>query len=161
MKRIFALTASTVVLIAGAALAQDIPVTVHEYVIAHPADPIVIEDDLAEGFFLPERVVVNPIPENPAYGYIYVDGQPVIVELDSRQVVYLHEAEVPNEAITYIQKHPLDPVTVDSEVQPGTIIPDGVPLTPLPDRPNYAYLYVDGIPVLVNMASRTVVWVEE
>lgn len=161
MKRIFALAASSIVLMAGAAFAQDIPVTVREYVIAHPADPVVIEDELVEGYVLPERVVVNPVPDDPAYGYVYVDGQPVIVELDSRKVVYLREREVPDEAITYIQKHPLDPVTIESEVQPGTIIPDGIPLTPLPDRPEFAYLYVDGVPVLVSMSSRTVVWVEE
>src|SRR5690606_39413572 len=82
-KLIFVSTAAAIVAFSGTAFAQDVvvkvPQTVREYVIAHPADPVIIEENITEGYVLPETVEVHPIPDDPGFGYIYVDGSPVIV----------------------------------------------------------------------------------
>ncbi|GGA82969.1 hypothetical protein GCM10011491_08020 [Brucella endophytica] len=81
---------------AGSASAQDaiiteVPPPVREYVIAHPVEPVVIEEQISPGYVIPETVEVRPVPDSPGYGYIYVNGEPVIVQLESRRVVYLQD----------------------------------------------------------------------
>ncbi|KXF77034.1 hypothetical protein ATN84_13710 [Paramesorhizobium deserti] len=80
----------------GTAFSQDViirevPPPVREYVIAHPVDPVVIEGEISEGYVVPEDIELRPVPEAPQYGYIYVNGEPVIVELENRRVIYLDE----------------------------------------------------------------------
>jgi len=80
----------------GTAFAQDVIVTevpppVREYVIAHPVDPVVLEGEISQGYVIPEDIELQPVPEAPQYGYIYVNGEPVIVELSDRRVIYLGE----------------------------------------------------------------------
>ncbi|GAB1582176.1 DUF1236 domain-containing protein [Phyllobacterium phragmitis] len=91
-----ALIAAGMIAGSGAAFAQDViirevPPPVREYVIAHPVDPVVIEGELSEGYVVPEDIQLQPVPEAPQYGYIYVNGEPVIVELDNRRVIYLED----------------------------------------------------------------------
>lgn len=59
------------------------------YVIEHPVDSVRIEGDLTADYVIPESVVIHPIPDSPEYGYIYVDNRPVVVQLDTRKVVYV------------------------------------------------------------------------
>lgn len=77
--------------VAGAAIgaAASVPEPAREYVIAHPVEPVVIEERVVVGTVVPETIVVQPIPDTPDIGYIYVDGQPVYVKLDNREVVYI------------------------------------------------------------------------
>ncbi|RCS24142.1 DUF1236 domain-containing protein [Phyllobacterium salinisoli] len=80
----------------GSAFAQDMVITevpppVREYVIQHPVDPVVIEGDVVEGYVIPQDIELRPVPDMPQYGYIYVNGQPVIVSLENRKVIYLGE----------------------------------------------------------------------
>ncbi|RCW87928.1 DUF1236 domain-containing protein [Phyllobacterium bourgognense] len=93
MRRILLATA-VVLAMSGSIYAQDavvvdVPQPTREYVIAHPTDPVVIEGDVAIGTAVPEDVKLVPIPDNPDYGYIYVDKQPVIVTMKDRKVVYM------------------------------------------------------------------------
>ncbi len=166
MNKILVLTAAAFFATSGLAIAQDrviveVPQRARDYVIAHPSDPVVIEGDLSQGYVIPESVVVRPIPENPGYGYIYVDGRPVIVALENRQVVYLADdsGRVPDEVITYIERNPLDTVMIDGPIDTGTVIPDDIPLMEIPDQPRYSYVYVDQRPALVETGTRRVVWV--
>ncbi|MBB2970806.1 DUF1236 domain-containing protein [Mesorhizobium sp. RMAD-H1] len=91
-----ALIAAGMIAGSGAAFAQDViirevPPPVREYVIEHPVDPVVIEGEISEGYVVPEDIQLQPVPEAPQYGYIYVNGEPVIVELDNRRVIYLQD----------------------------------------------------------------------
>ena len=63
------------------------PPAVNSYVLATPVDPVTIEGEIVVGQPLPETVVVHPIPEYQTYSYAYVNGQPVIVQTDTRAVV--------------------------------------------------------------------------
>ncbi|MBZ9655018.1 DUF1236 domain-containing protein [Phyllobacterium lublinensis] len=166
MKKVLTLAAAALLATSGLAIAQDsviieVPQRARDYVIAHPADPVVIEGNLSQGYVVPQGIVVRPIPESPGYGYIYVDGRPVIVSLDNRQVVYLDEPArgVPDEVITYVERNPVDAVMVEGPIDTGTVIPEGVPLVAVPDQPRYSYVYVEGRPALVDNGTRRVVWV--
>jgi hypothetical protein len=77
--------------VAGAAIgaAASVPQPAREYVIAHPVEPVVIEERVVVGTAIPETVVIHQIPETPEFGYVYVDDGPVVVRMDSREVVYI------------------------------------------------------------------------
>lgn len=146
----------------------EVPNSARNYVIAHPVDPVPIEGDVQQGYVMPETVVIHPIPDNPDFGYVYVNGQPVIVVLESRQVVYYGEApnagpaipRIPDTVITYIENNPIPPVEVSEELNEGMIVPDDVPLGIVPDQPAFSYVYVNDQPVLVETQSRRIVWME-
>lgn len=171
MKKALTLTAAAFFASSGFAFAQDaviveVPQSARDYVIANPSDPVVIDDELSQGYVVPEDVVVRPIPESPGYGYIYVDGRPVIVSMDNRQVVYLSDTsgpsaggEFPDEVLTYVEKHPSDPVVIEGELSTGTMVPADIPLVAVPDQPRYSYIYVDDRPALVETDTRRIVWV--
>ncbi|MHC1549645.1 DUF1236 domain-containing protein [Phyllobacterium sp. K27] len=171
MKKILVLTAAALLATSGLTFAQDtvvieVPQSARDYVIANPSDPVVIEDELSPGYVVPEDIVIREIPESPGYGYIYVDDRPVIVSTDNRQVVYLSDAGAPSagdafpdEAITYVEKHPSDPVVFEGELTTGAVIPADVPLVEVPDQPRYSYIYVDDRPALIETETRRVVWV--
>lgn len=169
MKKIILIATTAFFTLPCAAFAQDtviieVPRTVQDYVIAHPADPVIIDDDIGEGYILPEAVTVIPIPDDPDFGYIYVDGKPVIVSMQNRRVVYYSEGPdagplIPDDVVTYIETNPSPPVIYEDELVEGAILPDDIPLEIIPDEPTYSYIYVDGRPALVESGTRRILWV--
>lgn len=96
MRRTFIATVACLLLGSSPLFAQDaviveVPQPARDYVIAHPTDPIVIEEDLTMGSVIPEDVELVPIPDSPDYSYVYVDKRPIIVSTKDRKVVYLSE----------------------------------------------------------------------
>jgi hypothetical protein len=94
MKKLFSITAMLMIASSSVVFAQDaviieVPQQTRDYVIANPADPVVIDGDLTQGYVIPEDVQLKPIPDSPQYGYVYVNGHPVIVSLENRKVIYL------------------------------------------------------------------------
>ncbi len=66
-------------------------------------------------------------------------------------------ATAPDKTVTtYVTQNPVPPVALQGRVTVGTVLPDSVTLTPVPDS-QYAYIYLNGHPVLVDNATRTVV----
>jgi hypothetical protein len=78
--------------VAGAAIgaAASVPEPAREYVIANPVEPVVIEERIVVGTRIPQTVVIHQIPESPDLGYVYVDDGPVVVRMESREVVYIN-----------------------------------------------------------------------
>ncbi len=72
--------------IAGAAI--DPNPEVITYVEQNPVEPVYLEGEVVVGAGLPEAVEVHQIPEYE-YQYVYVNGQPVLVEPQSRRIVYV------------------------------------------------------------------------
>lgn len=146
---------------AGAMLgtAATVPEPAIEYVVANPVAPVTIEGGVTAGMTLPATVTLTPIPDYPEYAYVYVDGRPVLVRIENREVVYSPGYVVAPQTVTYVEANPLDPVVIDGGVTVGAAVPAGVQLVEIPDDPAYAYVYTDTGPVLVNKSSRTVVWV--
>jgi uncharacterized protein YraI len=73
-------------LVAGAAVNP--PDERIEYVRSNPVDPIYLEGEAVVGSQLPETVELQTIPDYE-YRYVYVNGQPVLVDPGNRQVVYV------------------------------------------------------------------------
>ncbi|MDQ3560421.1 MAG: DUF1236 domain-containing protein [Pseudomonadota bacterium] len=71
---------------AGAVI--DPPETVRTYVTTNRVDPIYLEGEVVVGAGLPDTVELREIPEYE-YTYVYVNGQPVLVEPSSRRIVYV------------------------------------------------------------------------
>ncbi len=76
--------------VAGATLgaAVDPPKEVRAYVTEHQFEPVYVDGEVVVGATLPEPVVVTPVPQSN-YAYVYVNGVPVLVEPDTRKVVYI------------------------------------------------------------------------
>ncbi|ARP98633.1 DUF1236 domain-containing protein [Pseudorhodoplanes sinuspersici] len=103
----------------------------------------------------------------PAYGYGTTGAayaEPVInAEIDAARGAY---AMAPGAVVTpppavgtYVTNNPLEPVTLEREVFVGAALPRTVELQPVPDY-RYQYVYLnDGQPVLVDPATRRIVYV--
>jgi hypothetical protein len=61
-----------------------------DFAIANPVDPVTAEGDVTVGYILPDGTTITPVPDDPHYGYVYIDGRPVLVENSSRTVVWLN-----------------------------------------------------------------------
>ena len=66
----------------------DPPEEVRTYVTSNQIDPVYLEGEVVVGASLPETVELREIPDYE-YRYVYVNGQPVLVEPSSRQIVYV------------------------------------------------------------------------
>ncbi|WP_206454701.1 DUF1236 domain-containing protein [Aurantimonas marina] len=73
-------------LAAGAVI--DPPETAVSYVRSNQVDPVYLEGEAVVGASLPETVELREIPDYE-YRYVYVNGQPVLVEANTRKVVYV------------------------------------------------------------------------
>lgn len=71
------------------------------------------------------------------------------------------EAAVPEDARVYVVQNPTPPVVLDGELTADTRFNDTVALTPIPEHPDLAYVYIDNRPVIVRTDSRQVVYVPE
>jgi uncharacterized protein YraI len=66
------------------------PTTVREYVVGHPVQPIYLNGEVVVGAGLPPQVALAPVP-GYQYQYAYVNGVPVLVEPQTRQVTYVYQ----------------------------------------------------------------------
>lgn len=96
---------------AGAMLgtAAAVPQPAVDYVVAHPVEPVVIEGGVSAGMVVPEAVTLTPIPDHPEYAYVYVDGRPVLVRMESREVVYSPGYVVAPQTVSYVEANPPRP----------------------------------------------------
>ena len=58
------------------------------YVETNPVEPIFIQGEPIIGAVIPEEVVLNPVPDS-TFLYTNLNGQPVIVNSEDRQIVYI------------------------------------------------------------------------
>ncbi|EYD76094.1 hypothetical protein Rumeso_02283 [Rubellimicrobium mesophilum DSM 19309] len=61
--------------------------------------------------------------------------------------------------VTYVVANPAPAMTMGGEVIVGAGIPEGVELRPIPDSDRYAYLNVNGQPVIVDSSNRQIVYI--
>jgi uncharacterized protein YraI len=80
--------------VAGATLggatgaAAEPPAEVRTFVSSNRADPVFLEGEVVVGASLPETVELREIP-NYEYRYVNVNNQPVLVEPETRRIVYV------------------------------------------------------------------------
>jgi uncharacterized protein YraI len=66
----------------------DPPEQVRTYVTTHQVDPVYLEGEVVVGAGVPDTVELREIPDYQ-YRYVYVNGQPVLVDAKTRQIVYV------------------------------------------------------------------------
>ena len=64
------------------------PETARTYVADNPMDPVYLEGEVVVGAQVPQEVAVQTIPDYE-YEYVYINGQPVLIEPGSREIVYV------------------------------------------------------------------------
>ena len=68
----------------------DPPPQVRTYVTSNPVDPVYLQGEVVVGAGLPETVQLRQVPDYGTYRYVYVNGQPVLVDPASRRIVYVY-----------------------------------------------------------------------
>lgn len=66
----------------------DPPEVARTYVSTNPVDPVYLDGEVVIGAGVPETVTLHAIPDYD-YQYVYINGQPVLVDPGSRQIVYV------------------------------------------------------------------------
>ena len=66
----------------------DPPEKVRTYVTSNRVEPVYLDGEVVVGAGLPETVELREIPDYE-YRYVYVNGQPVLVEPGTRRIVYV------------------------------------------------------------------------
>ena len=64
------------------------PETVTTYVRTNQLEPVYLDGEVVVGASLPDTVELREVPDYE-YRYVYVNGQPVLVEADTRRIVYI------------------------------------------------------------------------
>jgi uncharacterized protein YraI len=72
----------------GAAVIQPPPDEVRTYVTSNAVDPVYLDGEVVVGAGVPDNVTLTEIPHYQ-YRYVYLNGQPVLVEPNSRRIVYV------------------------------------------------------------------------
>lgn len=67
----------------------DPPDTVRTYISSNRLDPVYLDGEVVVGAGLPDTVQLVDVPDYD-YEYVYVNGQPVLVEPESRRIVYVY-----------------------------------------------------------------------
>jgi len=68
------------------------------------------------------------------------------------------ETAVPEPAVNYVVQNPIDPVVVDAEISAGAMLPETVTVHPIPEHPEFAYVYTDSRPIIVKADTREIVY---
>jgi hypothetical protein len=125
----------------------------------HPVDPVLLEGDLEIGATLDADVEIHPIEGDDQFGYIYADNRVWIVDLETRAIVQSPGFIVPERVIAFVEENELDPVEFEGELEAGVVLDADIELAEIPDSEFFGYVYVDGRPALVDLGTRTVIWV--
>ncbi|TPL03243.1 DUF1236 domain-containing protein [Mesorhizobium sp. B2-4-14] len=64
------------------------PAEVRTYVDTHRLDPVYLDGEVVTGAILPDTVELRPIPDYN-YRYVYVNGQPALIDPQTRRVMYV------------------------------------------------------------------------
>lgn len=64
------------------------PDAVRTYVTEHSLEPVYLEGEVVTGSSLPDDVVLGEIPDYD-YRYVYVNGQPALIDPATRRIVYV------------------------------------------------------------------------
>lgn len=140
------------------------PEPVRSYVIANPRPAVQLEGEISQGYVVPDSVELVPVPDNPDYVYFYAgDNRPVIVRAQDRSVVYVDADAVvndgiPDELIGYVRDNPVDPLTIEGDIDVGYEVPVDARLQPVDGYKGYSYFYHNGRPYVVDQTSRRVVY---
>lgn len=60
------------------------------YIEANPQEPVILDGEVVVGAGIPAEVTLYEIPDHAEYRYVTINNQPVLVDPESRQIVYIY-----------------------------------------------------------------------
>lgn len=145
----------------GAVIGADAAVSAESVKFAgeHPVDPLFLDADIDVGFVVAEDMTIHPIEGDDKFGYFYANNRVYIVDLATRTVVQSPGFLIPEQVVAYVEANPVPSVTLDADVRAGLLLEGTIEIAAIPDNQSYGYIYFNDRPALVDLDSRTVVWV--
>jgi hypothetical protein len=125
----------------------------------NPVDPVFLQGDLVIGARLGADVEIHAIEGDDRFGYIYAHNRVWIVDLETREIVHSPGFIVPERVVAFVETNELDPIEFEGELEAGLVLDADIELAEIPDSEFFGYVYIDGRPVLVDLDSRTVIWI--
>jgi hypothetical protein len=125
----------------------------------NPVEEVYLDTDLDVGVKVSGDVKLYPIEGEDDLSYFYANGRVWIVSTSSGEIVASPGFVVSEKAVAYVKANPTESITIEGTVEPGFTVDADVDLIDVPDARGYAYFYVDDRPALVDVGSRTVVWI--
>lgn len=129
-----------------------------EYAAVHPVAPVYVQAPVDVGYVVPPEVTIYPVEGDPAFSYIYLNNRIWLVDNQTRTLVHSPGYLVTQSSADFAATNPVGSVTVEGDVVVGYVVPEDVELITIPDDPAYSYVYLNERPVLVDNATRTIVW---
>jgi hypothetical protein len=134
--------------------------TTIDYASNNPVDLVTIESGLEIGSVLDDDIDIYPVEGDDEFGYIYANNRVYIVNLESREIVQSPGYLVPRETIDYIEANPVASISFDGELTTGLEVGDDVDIIAVPSNPSYGYVYVNDEPVLIDLGTRRVIYLD-
>ena len=146
---------------AGAVIGGEAAVSpeVVAYAGENPVDPVYLDTDIDVGYQVGSDLTVHPIEGNDQFGYFYANNRVFIVDMDTMTVVQSPGFVIPEDVVAYVEANPAPSVEFEGDLAAGVQLEGDIDIAAVPDYADYGYVYVDDRPALVDLDSRTVVWV--
>ena len=146
---------------AGAVIGADAAVSADsvKYVGEHPVDPVYLDAELDVGYVVADDITIHPIEGDDQYGYFYANNRVYIVDLETRAIVQSPGFLVPERVVAYVEANPVEPIEIEGDINAGFQLDADLQIASIPDDPTYGYIYIGDRPALVDLDSRTVVWI--
>jgi hypothetical protein len=146
---------------AGAVIGADAAVSADSVRFAgeNPVEPVLIQGEITVGAVVPAEVTIHPIEGDDKFGYFYTSNRVWIVDLETRTVVQSPGFLIPEHVVAYVEANPVPSVQLSADVSAGFQLDSTIEVATIPDDPVFGYIYVADRPALVDLSSRTVVWI--
>lgn len=125
----------------------------------NPVPPVYLDTEIDVGFQVGSEITVHPIEGNDQFGYFYANNRVYIVDMETMTVVQSPGFLIPEDAVAFVEANPTTSVEFEGELAAGVTLEGDIEVAAIPDFPDYGYIYIQDRPALVDLDSRTVVWV--
>lgn len=145
----------------GAVIGADAAVSAESVKFAgeNPVEPVLIEGDITVGAVVPAEVTIHAIEGDDKFGYFYANNRVWIVDLETSTVVQSPGFLIPERVVAFVEANPVPSVELDADIVAGFQLEGDIEIAAIPEDPSFGYIYVGDRPALVDLDSRTVVWV--
>lgn len=146
---------------AGAVIGGEAAVSpeVIAYAGENPVEPVYLDADITVGSQVGGDITVYPIEGDDQFGYFYANNRVFIVDMDTMTVVQSPGFVIPQDVVAYVEANPSASVEFEGDLAAGVTLDSNIQIAAVPDYPDYGYVYVQDRPALVDLDSRTIVWV--
>jgi hypothetical protein len=146
---------------AGAVIGGEAAVSpeVVRYAGENPVDPVYLDADLTVGTVVSGDITVYPVEGDEQFGYFYANNRVYIVDMETMTIVQSPGFVVPQNVVAYIEANPRSSVMFEGDVAAGVTLQGDIEIAAIPESRGYGYVYLNDRPALVDLDTRTVVWI--